>query len=307
MEHILNAGNGNQPASGLIKDSDQQSFAADVIEESMRQPVIVDFWAEWCGPCKQLGPQLEKAVSKAGGAVKMVKIDIDKNQSLAGQLRIQSIPTVYAFFQGQPVDGFQGAQPESEIAAFIDRLTKMSGAEVPENPIDQALEQAQALIEAEDFAPASALLQQVLQHEPDNRPALAGLLACYLGGGDLEGARQMADGLENDVREDAAFASVLARLEVAERAAEAGPLNELMAMVDANSGDHQARIDLANALEAAGQSDAAAEALLEIIRRDRAWNDEAARKQLVKLFEAWGPTDPRTLEFRRRLSSILFS
>jgi len=296
-----------QAGAEAIKESNQQAFMQDVIETSMSVPVIVDFWAPWCGPCKQLGPMLENAVKAAAGAVRMVKINVDENQQLAGQLRIQSIPTVYAFFQGQPVDGFQGAQPESEIKAFVDRLRKAGAAGTGPGPIEQALEQAKAALEGGETEAASAIFAQVLQHDAENAEALAGLIACYLAGGDVETAKEMYEGLDDKLRANPAFASVAAQINLQEQAADAGEIPALMEKVAANHGDHQARFDLAVALHSAGKRQAAADELLEIIRRDRKWNDDGARKQLVTYFEAWGPTDPLTIENRRRLSSLLFA
>ncbi|WP_420345822.1 thioredoxin [Pelagibius sp.] len=294
-------------AAEVIKESSQQAFAQDVIEASMSVPVIVDFWAPWCGPCKQLGPLLEAAVQAARGAVRMVKINIDENQQLAAQLRIQSIPTVYAFFQGQPVDGFQGAQPESEVKAFVERLRKAGEAGRGPSPIEQAIEQAQAAFEAGDAGAASALFSQVLQHEPENPEALAGLIGCYLAGGDNETAQEMFEGLTDELRKHPAFASVAAQINLQAQAGDVGEVPQLMEKVAANHDDHQARFDLAMALHASGQKQAAADELLEIVRRQRSWKDEEARKQLLTFFEAWGPTDPLTIDTRRRLSSLLFS
>ncbi len=309
METIIgsNGSGGEQPPADLIKDSDTARFTEDVIEASMTAPVIVDFWAPWCGPCKQLTPALEKSVQGARGAVRMVKVNIDENQSLAAQLRIQSIPAVYAFYQGQPVDGFVGAQSESQIKSFVERLVQQGGGAAGPSPVDQALEQAQTALESGQPAAASALFGQVLQHEPDNDTALAGLIRCHLDAGDAAAAREMFDSLTEDKASAAAFASIKAALELAEQSAETGEIPELEARVEAQPNDHQARFDLAMALHAAGEREAAVEALIEIIGRDRNWNEEAARHQLLKFFEAWGPKDELTQSARRRLSSLLFS
>ncbi|MDH3593505.1 MAG: thioredoxin [Rhodospirillales bacterium] len=307
MEPIIGADGGGSPPADVIKDSNTDRFAQDVIEASLSAPVIVDFWAPWCGPCKQLTPLLEKTVTAARGAVRLVKINIDENQDLAAQMRVQSIPTVYAFYQGRPVDAFQGALPESQIKTFIDRLTQTAGTATGANPIDQALEEAEAALETGETGAASALFGQVLQHEAQNIRALAGTLRCLLATGDHAGARRTFDGLPEDLRKDPAFAPVATALELAEAGAGAGEIPDLEAQVAQNGDDHQARFDLAMALYAADKSEAAADELLEIIRRDRSWNDEGARKQLVKFFEAWGATNPLTLQARRRLSSLLFS
>jgi putative thioredoxin len=250
---------------------------------------------------------LEQAVKAARGAVRLVKIDIDQNQELAVQLRVQSVPAVYAFYQGQPVDGFVGALPESQVNAFIARLIQTAGTDQGPDPLEEALEQAQTALESGQLGAASSLFAQVLQHDPDNITATAGLIRCQLDSGDTAGAKAMFDGLPDEVKSDEAFASVAASLELADMSAETGDVLALKSQLAVNQNDHQARFDLAMAHYAAGDSDGAANELLEIIGRDRSWNDEAARMQLLKFFEAWGPTDPRTLEARRRLSSLLFS
>lgn len=304
MEPILDPN--APPAGDLIKESSEAAFAQDVIEVSQEVPVIVDFWAPWCEPCKQLGPLLEKVVTEANGAVKMVKIDIDQNQNLAQQLRIQSIPAVYAFYQGKPVDAFQGAQPESQIREFVTKLTQTAGTE-EKSPVDEALEQAEALIESGQFEQAGAVYSQVVQHAPDNITAKAGLARCSIETGNTAGAQELVDTLSDDERMDAAFTSVISALDLAEKAAEAGDLGPLQVAVEANPKDHEARYNLALALYAGGQAEAAIDALIEIIRQNRGWNDDAARLELLKLFEAIGPTDPLTMDGRKKLSSILFS
>ncbi|MET1027625.1 MAG: thioredoxin [Dongiaceae bacterium] len=300
---------GGMPAAGdLIKDSDTARFKTDVIDASMQVPVIVDFWAEWCGPCKQLGPVIEKAVKEAKGAVRLVKIDVDKNQELAAQMRIQSIPAVYAFFQGRPVDGFVGAQPESQLKQFVARLAKMSGGEQGPSPIDEAVEQAEAALASGDHGAASALFSEVLEHEPGHAKAIAGLLRCLLAMGDLASAREFVDGLEAEVLKDPAVTAAKTQLELAEQGTKsAGKVPELRARIEANAKDFEASYELAEALFAVGEREEAIDQLLNIIRVNRAWKDQAARLQLVKFFEAMGPTDPLTLSGRRQLSSILFS
>lgn len=286
-----------------VKDSDTAGFADDVIKASQEVPVIVDFWAPWCGPCKTLGPVLEKAVKGSGGKVKLVKINVDENQQLAMQLRVQSIPAVFAFKDGQPVDGFVGALPESQIKSFVQRLSGDSGP----SPVEQAVEHAQATLEAGDADTAMEIFSQVLRAEPDNLPALAGLAGCHLHKGELDVAREILDGLEPAAAADPAVASVRAALDLAGQTAEAGDVGEFRARIEADPNDHEARLELSNALLAAGQREEAVDQLLESIKRDRKWNEEAARKQLLTLFEAFGPTDELTLSARRRLSSMLFS
>jgi putative thioredoxin len=297
---------GPKPASDLIKDGSDAGFMADVIEASQAVPVIVDFWAPWCGPCKTLGPLLEKAVTAAKGAVKMVKIDTDKHPAVAGQLRVQSIPTVYAFFQGRPVDGFQGALPESQIKQFVERLAKLGGGD---GGIDIAaiLEEAKAILEAGNPQEAAAIYNEVLGEEPENVAAYAGLIRCLLAAEQAEGAQEMLDNAPAAIAKSPELAAIRTQLELARQAAEAGPLGDLLAAVERDPADNQARYDYALALYAAGRNEEAVEALLEIVRRDREWNERAARTQLLKLFEAFGPTDKLTVLARRKLSSILFA
>jgi putative thioredoxin len=289
--------------NNLIKDTTTQTFVKDVIEESKRQPVLVDFWAEWCGPCKQLGPIIEKVVRAAKGKVKLVKMDIDKHPQVAGQLGVQSIPAVFAFVNGQPVDGFMGALPESQVVAFIERVTKdrIGGEE------QDTLKAADAALAANDPAGAAELYAQVLEQDNGNVPALAGLARSYVATGALEQAKQTLALVPEAKRNDAAVAAARAALELAEQAQAVGPLSDLEQKVAANPLDHQARLDLAVALAGNGRRKEAVDHLIEIVKRDRKWNEDAARKQLVILFEAMGPTDPRTIEARRKLSSLLFS
>jgi putative thioredoxin len=292
-------------ASGaFVKDGSIESFAADVLEASRQVPVIVDFWAPWCGPCKQLGPLIEKVVSEARGAVRLVKINIDENPEIARQLRIQSIPTVYAFRDGQPVDGFMGAVPESQLRAFVQQLT---GGAVGQDQTEDILAAADEAFAAGDVTGAAQAYGHVLQEEPGHPRAVAGLARCYLKSGDLDRARTTLGLVRPDGASDEAIRTVDAELKLREQAANAGDSAPLLARLQTDPNDHQARYDLALALDAKGDRQGAIRELLELVRRDRKWNDEAARKHLVTLFEAMGPTDPRTLDARRQLSSILFS
>jgi putative thioredoxin len=298
---MLQAGTAN--ADNLVKDATTQTFVKDVIEESRRQPVLVDFWAPWCAPCKQLGPILEKAVRAAKGKVKLVKMNIDEHPAIPGQMGIQSIPAVIAFVNGQPADGFMGALPESQVVAFLERLTK-----------DRIGGEAKDLLEAADAAlvdgnPAGAadLFAQVLAEDSTNVHALAGLARCYVETGALDQARQTLAMVPESKRNEALVATARAALDLAEQAKSLGPLAELEQKVAANPLDHQARFDLALALNSKGQRLDALDQLISIVRRDRKWNDDGARKQLVQLFDAWGPTDEATIEGRKRLSSILFA
>lgn len=291
------------PAGALIKDSSTRDFMADVIEASRQQPVLVDFWAPWCGPCKQLTPVLEKAVKAAGGAVKMVKINIDEHPGIAGQMGIQSIPAVFAFKDGQPVDGFMGALPESQVAAFIKQL---GGAPDAVNKAAQ-IEAANAAFAGGDVAGAARAYAGVLQGESQNPEAIGGLARCYLEMGDLDHARQTLALAGPAIADKAPVAGARAALELAAQSGKAGDLEPLRAKVAANPKDHQARFDLAVALNAAGDREGAVDALIEIIRRERGWNDENARKQLLRFFDAWGPMDEFTIAGRRKLSSVLFA
>lgn len=299
---MLEAGNGAASAA-LIKDGSDRTFMADVIEASKQVPVIVDFWAPWCGPCKQLGPILEKVVKGAGGKVRLVKIDIDQNPMIAQQLRIQSIPAVFAFKDGRPFDGFMGALPESQVKMFLEKVVGDS----VDSPVDEAIKEAQAALEAGDAETAGAIFGQVMQHEPENHVARAGLALACVHAGQVEDARSLIDDLPANVRNDPFIAGAISAVELAEQSGDAGDLGELQAQVDSNPDDHQARYDLALALFAARKHAEAADQLLEIVKRDRTWDDDGARKQLVKFFEAWGPADKLTIQTRRRLSSLMFS
>ncbi|MGA8816646.1 MAG: thioredoxin [Xanthobacteraceae bacterium] len=290
-------------ADALVKDTTTQTFVKDVIEESKRQPVLVDFWAPWCGPCKQLTPVLEKAVKAAQGKVKLVKMNIDEHPAIPGQMGIQSIPAVIAFANGQPADGFMGALPESQVVAFLERLTKdRIGGEAQD-----LLKSAEAALAEGDAAGAADLYAQLLAEDSGNVPALAGLARCYVGTGALDQARQTLDMVPENKRNDAAVAAARAALDLAEQAKTVGPLSELEQKVAANPLDHQARFDLALALNSNNRRMEALEHLIAIVKRDRKWNDDGARKQLVQFFDAWGPTDEATIEGRKRLSSILFA
>ncbi|MGE0658822.1 MAG: thioredoxin [Reyranellaceae bacterium] len=292
---------------GDIVDSSTANFAKDVLDASRDRPVIVDFWAPWCGPCKQLTPVLEKAVREAKGAVKLVKINIDENQALATQLRIQSIPTVYAFFQGRPVDGFMGALPESQLKEFVAKLVQATGGGGEAAELAEVLGEAKKALESGDMMTASQIFAEVLQHDPANPDAIGGMTRCYLKAGDVARAKQTIETAPKEHANHAEIVAARAAIELAEQAQKAGPEAELRAKVEADPKNHQARFDLATALYAGGQREAAVDELLEIVRRDRKWNEEAARKQLVKYFEALGPMDPLTVDARKRLSSILFS
>ena len=295
-----------QPVPDLIKETTTQTFVKDVIEESKRQPVLIDFWAPWCGPCRQLTPIIEKAVRAAKGKVKLVKMNIDEHPQIPGQMGIQSIPAVIAFIDGKPADGFMGAVPESQVTAFIDKLTQ--GMAAPGEPdIAEILGEADAVL-AEGDAPAAAqIYAEVLALDSTNIAALAGLAKCYVTSGAIEQARQTIAMVPESKRNDAAVKAVQAAIDLAEQAQAVGPVAELEQKVAANPLDHQARFDLATALNAQGNRGEATNQLLEIVKRDRKWNEDGARKQLVQFFEAWGGVDEATVDGRKRLSIILFS
>jgi putative thioredoxin len=294
---------GTITADAVVKDTTTQAFVKDVVEESKRQPVLVDFWAPWCGPCKQLTPILEKAVKAAKGKVKLVKMNIDDHPAIPGQMGIQSIPAVIAFVNGQPADGFMGALPESQVVAFLERLTKdRIGGEAQD-----LLKAADAALAEGDAAGAAEMYAQLLAEDNTSVPALGGLARAYVETGALEQARQTLAMVPEAKQNDAAVAAARAALELAEQAKTLGPISELEQKVAANPLDHQARFDLALALNGKGQRADALEHLITIVKRDRKWNDDGARKQLVQFFDAWGPTDEATIDGRKRLSSILFA
>ena len=295
----------------LIKDSDQTKFAKDVLEASRTVPVIVDFWAPWCGPCKQLQPAIEKVVKAANGAVKLVKINIDQNQMLAQQLRIQSIPAVYAFFGGRPVDGFMGAVPESQIKQFVDRLIQAAGGapggEGPADEIPELLEDAKAAVAQNDWDLAARVYSEILGLEPAHVPALAGMARYHVQAGDLEQAKELLGQVPAKDKTNADVVAAQASIDLAEKAKEAGPVDDLKAKAAADPKDMQARLDLAMAYWANNQRQEAIDELLAMIKADLKWNEEAARQQLLKFFEALGFSDPLAVDGRKRLSTVLFS
>ena len=294
-----------EPLDDLIKDSTEATFMADVVEASQTVPVIVDFWAPWCGPCRQLTPAIEAAVTDARGKVKLVKVNVDENQGIAAQLRVQSIPTVYAFWQGQPVDAFQGALAGSELKAFIDRVVEAAGGEAG-GGLSEALESAEAMLAEGAATDAAQVFAAVLAEDPNNAAAYGGLARTHLALDQVDQAAQVLLTVPEEIAAAPEIDAVRAQIELARQAADAGPVTELRAAVDASPEDHQARYDLAQAHYAAGEADAAVDQLLEIFRRDQEWNDGAAKAQLFTIFEALKPNDPVVLNGRRKLSSMIF-
>jgi len=304
MQSLLSADGSAAPGEALIKDGSTATFMADVVDASHDTPIIVDFWAPWCGPCKTLGPTLEKAVREAKGAVRLVKIDVDKNQDLAGQLQVSSIPAVYAFKDGRPVDRFVGALPESQIKAWVRKVMGSGGVAAA---LAEALDQARAALDSGDLPLAGNIYSQILQHDPANAQALAGMGRLFVAKGDRAKAKEMLAMVPEESATHADVAGLRTLLELTEGQGAIRPTAELEAALAANPKDHAARFDLAMAKFSAGDREGSMDELLELIRRDRAWNEEAGRKQLLKMFEAFGATDPLVAGSRRRLSSILFS
>ncbi len=289
-------------SSELIKDVTEATFIADVIEASRETPVIVDFWAPWCGPCKTLGPQLEAAVTAAKGKVRMVKVDVDHNQNIAAQLRVQSIPTVYAFWQGKPVDGFQGAIPASEVAAFVERTAALGG----DGGLADAIEAAEAMLAEGAAVDAAETFAAILSEDPTSAAAMGGLARANIAMGQLDQAEALLNSAAPAMAKSQELEAARAQLELARQAADAGPVDQLRAAVEADPANRQARFDLALALHASGRVEEAVDALLELFRLDREWNDAAAKAQLLTIFDALKPTDPIVLKGRRRLSSMIF-
>ncbi|MEM6624991.1 MAG: co-chaperone YbbN [Pseudomonadota bacterium] len=290
-------------AGGVVKDTTDQTFVPDVIDASRERPMIAYFTAAWCGPCKTLGPQLEAAVAATNGKVGLAKIDVDQNQMVAAQLRVQSIPAVFAFDQGQPVDAFSGAVPQSQIQEFVNKLAKGAGA----SGLEEAMDAADQMLEEGAAGDAAETFAAVLGEDPENARAIGGLVRALLAAGDLPRAKAMMDQIPADLFNEPHIAAARAAVELAEQAADAGPTAELRSKLSADANDHQTRFELAVALSAAGENEEAVSELLELFRRDREWNDGAAKTQLFTIFDALGPKDPIALTGRRRLSSMIFA
>jgi putative thioredoxin len=293
---------GNAAKTAYVNDVTEASFMAEVIDKSRDVPVIVDFWAPWCGPCKTLGPALESAVAAANGKVLMAKVNVDQNQMIAGQLRVQSIPTVYAFWQGQPVDGFQGAISGYEVKKFVEKVAALAG----DGGLAEALDAAEAMLAEGAVVDAAETFAAILGEEPDNAAAFGGLVRAHVAAGNLDQAEAFLAGAPAAIAAAAPVEAARAQLALARQAAGAGPVTDLLAATLADPDDHQARFELALALHASGKVDAAVQELLELFRRDRDWQDGAAKAQLLTIFEALKPTDPIVLKGRRKLSSMIF-
>ena len=290
----------------LIKEVSEATFMQDVVEASKTKPVIVDFWAPWCGPCKTLGPQLEEAVKAANGAVTMAKVNVDENQMIAGQMQVQSIPTVFAFVNGQPVDGFQGAVSGSEIKAFVERVVAANGGET-EGGLDSAVQSAEKMFEEGDFEAAIETFSAIIQEDTNNVKSYVGLMKSHIELGDLDQAEAILNGIPLEISQKPEVESVHAQLELAKQALDAGPISDLAKLVEQNPDDHEARFKLAQALHGSGQVEDAVDQLLELFKRDKEWNDEAAKSQLFVIFEALEPNNPIVLNGRRKLSSLIFA
>lgn len=299
----LGSSTGAAAGGGAVKDVTDATFMADVIEASRETPIVVDFWAEWCGPCKTLGPILEQAVAATGGKVRMVKVDVDKNQQFAGQLRVQSIPAVFAFVDGQPVDAFMGAVSPGEVNDFVAKLANGAGA----GALDEALDAAEQMLDEGAVTEAAQTFAAILGEDPENPRAMGGMIRATLAAGEIDRAKALLEQVPETIAEDPAIAAARAAVELAEQAQGAGETDELRAALEANPDDHQSRFDLSVALVASGDHEGAIEELLELFRRDREWNDNAAREQLMTVFDTLGPTDPIGLKGRRRLSSMIFA
>ena len=300
---MLEFGQAQPAGADVIKDVTDQTFMADVVEASREVPVIVDFWAPWCGPCKTLGPQLEAAVQAKKGAVRMAKVNVDENQMIAGQLQVQSIPTVYAFWQGQPVDGFQGAVSQGDVQRFVEKISALAG----DGGLSEALEAAEEMLAQGAVADAAQTFAAILGEEPENAAAMGGLARAHIAMGDLDTAEALLNNAAPAIAAAPEIEAARAQMALARQADEVGPLAELQSAVAANPDDLQARFDYAKALYAAGQVEAAIEELLDLFRRDREWNDGAAKAQLFTIFDALKPTDPLVQKGRRRLSSMIFA
>ena len=303
---MLELGQKTPDAADLVKDVSEANFMAEVVEASNDVPVIVDFWAPWCGPCKTLGPALEKAVIEARGAVKMAKINVDENQMIAGQMRVQSIPTVYAFFKGQPIDGFQGALPGSEVKAFVERVVKVAGGDAS-GGLDEAAEMAEEMLANGEIEDAAQTFSAILGEDPNHAVAYGGLVRCYIAMGQVDQAEAVLNGAPAEIAQSAPLEVAFAQIQLARQAENAGPLAELQQAVQADPANAQARFDYALALNANGQTAQAVDELLELFRRDREWNDGAAKTQLFTIFDALKPNDPIVLNGRRKLSSMIFA
>jgi len=304
----MDLGLSSAPADAdIIKDTTEAAFMTDVVEASQSVPVIVDFWAPWCGPCKTLGPLLEDAVRAAKGAVKMVKINVDEAQMIAGQLQVQSIPTVYAFHKGQPIDGFQGAVPGSEITAFVERVIKTSGGEAPGDSLNDAVDAAEEMLTEGAAVDAAQTFAAILGEDPAHAAAYGGLVRAHIAMDDFDQAEAILNGAPAEISSAPELEAAHAQLQLARQAADAGPVAELRAAVEANPDDHKARFDLAQALHASDDAAGAVDTLLDLFQRDREWNDGAAKTQLFIVFDALKPSDPIVLNGRRRLSSIIFA